>query len=231
MTPDLNGEKSLKSSRFGKSKDIVYVLLKESLRGENCPLCYLLVKQKERWLDSLLYEHVNDSVIREKIRRLGFCTKHLWDILEYSERNPVVDGLGISIILQDMLETELAYLLKTSQVQEKRVSECILCKSLDESEKSYLESFAIWLREKEFSELYKTSSSIFCLNHYKFVFKGLDEVSRVVLLQIQLTKLEKLNKNLESFIRKFDWNVKEKPTCEEAEAKGKTVNVLKGGNY
>ena len=219
-----------KSKDIRKSKDIIYALLKESLSGENCPQCYLLVKQKERWFESLLYEHVNNPGLREKIRNLGFCTKHLWDLLNYSERN-LIDGLGLSIILQDILKNELANLLKTGQVHVEWGSKCILCESLAESDKGYSESFAIWITEKEFSEFYKESSSIFCMDHLKALFEGLDEKNRTFILSVQLAKLEKLNQNLESFIRKFDYNVKEKKTHEEAEARRKTINVLKGNGY
>jgi len=50
-------------------------------------------------------------------------------------------------------------------------------------------------------------------------------------MRIHLTKLEKLNKELKSFIRKFDWTVKEKRTQEEAEAKQMAIRVLKGSEY
>jgi len=221
----------LKSSRPSKSKDITYVLLKESLEKEDCPTCYLLARTRERWLDSLLYEHVNDSVLRDKIREIGFCTRHIWAMLKYSEEHPIVDGLGISIIVQDVLGDKLSIMLKTEIANADWGKKCILCELLDESEKSYSESFAIWFGGDEFQELYRTSPSIFCMNHLRSLLRELQDKDRKLIMQIHLTKLEKLNRDLKSFIRKFDWTVKEKPTYEEADAKQMAIRALKGSEY
>ena len=117
----------LEDSRSNKGKDITYVNLKESMEKKDCPICYLLLKSRNRWIDSLLYEHVTDSALRDKIRETGFCSRHIWAILNYSEKHLSVDGLGVSIIMQDVLENRLSAMSNTAVENVDWGKECILC--------------------------------------------------------------------------------------------------------
>ncbi|MEM3404253.1 MAG: DUF6062 family protein [Nitrososphaeria archaeon] len=213
-----------------KSKDIFYVLLKDAILKEDCPICFLLNKGKERWIDNLLYEHVTDPNTREKIRNDGFCRRHLWDIFSYSNNHPGLDGLGISIIMQDVLESQIGKLIRAENDDKFWGDKCILCKLIAESEENYLASLISWL-EAELLEVYKASPSILCLNHFRSVSGKIKYEHKELLLKIQLDKLEELNRNLKSFISKSAWDANESPTFKEASAKELAGKVLRGGVY
>ncbi len=219
----------MKVSRHRKSKDITYVLLKSVLQEKDCPICLLLVKHKEKWIDGLLYERVNDPNMRERIKSGGFCRRHLWDIFEYSDRHPGIDGLGISIILQDVLEAQISKLV-TKDSEHFWGDGCILCESIIESEGRYLDSLASWFGD-ELLNNYRSSPSILCLKHFLAVSGRVEFEHRTLLYEVQLTKLKKLNVDLKSFVRKFDWNVREAPTSDEASARELAAKVLRGDPY
>ncbi|MEM2876375.1 MAG: DUF6062 family protein [Candidatus Bathyarchaeia archaeon] len=218
----------MRSSRSKREKDITYILLSEAVTKEDCPVCFLLARKKEVWVEDLLYWHVNDQHVRREIRSKGLCTRHLWDILEYSEKHPSISVLGGSIILQDVLELQLEELVKTESIDDFWGMSCILCCCLKEAEESNLTSLSEWFKEGELLKLYGRSPSILCLNHLKATLKRLDEKNRKSLLSIQLSKLVKLNENLKSFIKKFDWNVNEKQSHEEVAARELAAIVLRG---
>jgi len=213
-----------------KNRDIFYSLLKEAIEKEDCPICFLLNRGKERWIDNLLYEHVTDPNTRERIRSDGFCRRHLWDIFSYSNNHPGLDGLGISIIMQDVLESLIERLIRVGSDGKLWGEKCILCELVAESEENYLASLTSWF-EAELLEAYKTSPSILCLNHFQSVFSKVKYGYRAALLKTQLDKLEELNRNLRSFISKSAWDANESPTVKEASAKELAAKVLKGGVY
>jgi len=109
---------------------VVYVSLKSALMEEGCPICLLVSKRRDQWIETLFYEFVTSNETRRRLRERGFCTHHLWYILDYLEKNLGIDGLGISIILHDLLSTSIE-LLEKMNVSEKR-PECLLCSIIKE---------------------------------------------------------------------------------------------------
>ena len=70
-----------------------YFNLKDAFKEKHCPICYLARKAVTRYLDSLLYEGVNDHGLRNALRKSnGFCQKHFWQLVSFS------DGLGTTIL-------------------------------------------------------------------------------------------------------------------------------------
>jgi hypothetical protein len=107
---------------------------------------------------------------------------------------------------------------------------CILCESIIESEERYLDSLASWFGD-ELLNNYRSSPSILCLKHFLAVSGRVEFEHRALLYEVQLTKLKKLNVDLKSFVRKFDWNVREAPTSDEASARELAAKVLRGDPY
>jgi len=76
--------------------------LRDDLAQPGCAVCRLKDKSAERFLDSLLWENVNDPRARRDIRRArGFCREHSWGLAR--------DGasLGVAIIMRDVLQDVL----------------------------------------------------------------------------------------------------------------------------
>lgn len=79
--------------------------LRDALAQPGCAVCRLTAEATARYLDSLLWENVNDPGVRHDIRQArGFCHEHAWGLVR--------DGasLGVAIIMRDVLQEVLAIL-------------------------------------------------------------------------------------------------------------------------
>ncbi|MCL7386657.1 MAG: DUF6062 family protein [Thaumarchaeota archaeon] len=209
-----------------REKDVVYVSLKSALMEEGCPICLLVSKRRDQWIETLFYELITSSETRKKLRERGFCTHHLWYILEYLEENLGIDGLGISIILHDLLSTSIE-LLEGMSVPEKR-SECLLCSIIEEYERDYLNSLAEWITTQEFMKLFSEGDSVFCLPHLAALLREIDGKHKLAILKIQLEKMKGILERLELFINKSDYRYLGNLKGEEAKARYLASQVLGG---
>lgn len=76
--------------------------VRDALAQPGCAICRLKTDAAERFLESLLWESVNDPGTRDDIRRaLGFCHRHTWMLA----RNDA--SLGVAIITRDVLQSLL----------------------------------------------------------------------------------------------------------------------------
>lgn len=76
--------------------------LRDTLTQPGCPVCRLKADSTDRFLDSLLWESVNDPDRRQKIRQArGFCHKHTWRLVRPGA------SLGVAIITRDVLQSVL----------------------------------------------------------------------------------------------------------------------------
>ena len=82
-----------------KEKFLSYFELQEALEKPGCPICTLIEKYGDRYLDGLLWEQVNDGETRHELRgSQGFCNWHAWKALRRSD-----SALGLAIIYEDLL--------------------------------------------------------------------------------------------------------------------------------
>ena len=54
--------------RKDEEKDVVYISLKSALMEEGCPICLLVSKRRDQWIETLFYELVTSSETRRKLR-------------------------------------------------------------------------------------------------------------------------------------------------------------------
>jgi hypothetical protein len=214
--------------REDREKDVVYVSLKSALMEEGCPICLLVSKRRDQWIETLFYELVTNSETRRRLRERGFCTHHLWYILDYLEKNLGIDGLGISIILHDLLSTSIEQ-LERMNVSEKR-PECLLCSIIKEYERNYLDSLAEWIATQEFMRLFGEGDSVFCLPHLAALLREIDNRHGLAILKIQLEKMRRILGRLELFISKSDYRYLRDLRGEEAKARYLALQVLGGIN-
>lgn len=209
-----------------KEKNVLYVILKEALTGAGCPICKLLHKRKEEWIESLLYELAGDAYVRKRIRERGFCAHHLWNILGYVKDHLGLGSLTTSIILHDLLSSVISSLEKGEKMQQ--LNSCVLCELLRKRKEIYIDSLAEWIEEPELFNLFQIGEPMFCLPHLVALLEKMSPEMSSKILSIQLEKMRTVNDKLRSLIRKSDYIVEEKITAEEAEAKKAAVEALKG---
>jgi hypothetical protein len=78
------------------------ISLRLAFREPGCPICRLRQQAERRYLFNLLYENVNDGGTRRHlVRGLGLCPEHAW-ALQAIEQERWHDGLGVSIIYEDL---------------------------------------------------------------------------------------------------------------------------------
>ncbi len=59
------------------SRTMSYYDLRDALGQPGCPVCRLTARDADRYLDGLLWEHVNDPGVRVQVREAqGFCRDH-----------------------------------------------------------------------------------------------------------------------------------------------------------
>jgi len=140
---------------MGTEKGLPHHRLEEALREqkEGCAVCRLVNRTGRRYLESLLYESVNDPGVQADFREsLGFCSRHAYLMVG------VGDGLGTAILYRaatrELLETlsqipdtpkphaPLRTLLGRPSKQQPAVPEpgtgCMICRSEESSEEAYL---------------------------------------------------------------------------------------------
>lgn len=82
--------------------NLTLINLKLAFGLPGCPLCRLSQQAERRYLFHLLYENVNDGGTRwHLVRGWGLCPEHAW-ALQAIEQEHWHDGLGVSIIYEDL---------------------------------------------------------------------------------------------------------------------------------
>jgi hypothetical protein len=214
-----------------KCSGITLITVEEALKLGGCPVCRAVRKSEEDLIKSILYEGVNDPSIRRSFREsLGLCPYHAWLFVEVVRKPDVLDGLGSTIIYEDML-SEAIELFKEGKYQKIINPEgCPLCKHSRQVESNIINDFIDCFKQSpETLIAYEESPSIFCFKHFISIYVSLEDYGiRQELLKIQERKLNELHNLLKEYIRKADYRVREPVTKEEADAWVSAVEVLKG---
>lgn len=88
-----------------KSKHTPYFECLEALQAGDCPICVTGKRSVARYLDTLLYECVNDPGVRRRTRAAhGFCRLHAWQLRRHG------GALGLAIIYRDVVRDAVATL-------------------------------------------------------------------------------------------------------------------------
>lgn len=228
-----------------------YVDLLERFSRRGCPICGLLLHDENRFLDSLLYEFVNDAGSQQAFRRgRGYCNHHSWVLAhQYGY------SLGVSILFEaaldgvlDILESENSPLqlsrLETAvsgwfggkadtRLADKLEPEtpCPACVSLCKSETQYLGTFAEYWSDTAFQSAYQQSHGL-CLPHFRDVLRRMPaSEERAHLVEIQCAKWEKLKNELELFQLKSALNYVGDPFGVEVDSWRRAVASMTGGEH
>src|SRR6266545_1405388 len=84
-------------------KFIRFFRLVDACDRPGCPVCRCLVADARQYLDSLLYERVNDPDTRRRLHASwGFCSWHAWMLREVSD-----PAFGSAIMYEDFLRAAI----------------------------------------------------------------------------------------------------------------------------
>src|SRR5262245_25568945 len=119
------------------ARDLVDVRLAAIMGRPGCPACRGRVEAERRYLDTWLYERVNDVTTRRELdRRRGLCDGHIHALLG-ADRGRGGGSLGTAILYEAMLRPRLAELRTAAsargRTRGKRLAEaaapaaCVVC--------------------------------------------------------------------------------------------------------
>jgi len=215
-------------------KHQTYFDLLTALKEKTCPICSLIKGSIHNFMDSLLYESVNDGEIRAKIRKsLGFCNFHAWQMQKLG------DGFGLSIIYEDLLGIA-GGILKTNTTSKKNLladllsknpksnPACYVCAERDNCESRYISAFIEYFNDGDFRSAFDSSHGL-CLPH---LIKALNicknkQISKTLII-IESQKIQQLQNELKEFNRKHDYRFSKEGFGEEGNSWIRAIGKMAG---
>ena len=226
--------------------------LQDALAQPDCAVCRLKAEAADQYLDSLIWESVNDPGIRRRIRKArGFCYEHAWRL------EPHRESVGVTIIMHDVLKSMLK-VTEDAQFQKlpifsmrrtkkaldpqqpaaetaKVVAElspqasCPVCVEADEMEGIYLDTLIENLiHEEDLLAAFQSSDGL-CLPHFRQALTRMrDEAVFEVLMDAQRVIWKRLVDQLSEIIRKADYRFKDEARGEEVGASVRAIAAIAG---
>jgi len=158
------------------SKHSGYFDMVEAFRKARiCAFCEMEVRATHHYLDSLLYESVNDGGVRkELIRAKGYCHRHAHLLLAFG------DGQGTAILYQDQIKLILEFLESSRGIAAKLLCKkrerwhwsspdaCPACKLDKQKREGLVCMLAEWLDDAEMRSAVEQSPGL-CVPHLLLV--------------------------------------------------------------
>jgi len=226
--------------------------LRDALAEAECAICRLRGKAADQYLESLLWESVNDPEVRHDIRQAhGFCHEHSWRLARHRA------SLGATIITNDVLRDVLRTMdeaqfqalpiLSLRRTQEARDPKrpaaatadvvarltpqqpCPVCVEAEKMERIYLSSLIENLLGEEGLLATFQASEGLCLPHLRQAMTQVrDETVFKALVNAQRTIWERLTDQLSEIIRKADYRFQHEARGEESGASLRAIAALVG---
>ncbi|HLY27135.1 MAG TPA: DUF6062 family protein [Aggregatilineales bacterium] len=227
---------------------LAYYDLTETLSEPGCAVCALCVRDVSSFLDSLLYERVNEPETHLAFRaRRGLCNEHGWQLLDY--KGGVV---GIAVLYQATLDEALKALRNASPMEAlpssfvrrlggsgalpgvpmaerlESTGSCPACRILGESEARYVRTFCEHIGDERLQESYNVSDGL-CLPHFRVVLRGVrsaDDLQYIVATQKDIW--DRLKAELAEFIDKNDYRRTHESVGPEGDSWRRTIARMAG---
>ncbi|PWU24171.1 MAG: hypothetical protein C5B48_07325 [Candidatus Rokuibacteriota bacterium] len=232
------------------AKFIGFFRLIDACQGAGCPVCRCLEADTRQYLDTLLYESVNDPETRVRLHASwGFCNWHAWMLRD--ARDP---AFGSAILGEDLLRV-LMRRLERSVAREAtrrprrwrrllarlgrpripfivqvhcRRPPCPACSRLADAEARYVETALRFVQDPEFERAYGKSQGL-CIPHAVRVLEiGAGGTAARELLTRTLPKWAELRRDLSGFLDKHDYRNRKPFTEAEGSAYVRAIEILTG---
>ena len=232
------------------SKYIAFFRLVDACDRPGCPVCRCLQADARQYLESLLYEQVNDPDTRRRLHgSWGFCNWHAWMLREVSD-----PAFGTAILYEDFLRTAIERIDRAAdyvighgrglsgwlgrlgrRARRSRVAQmhrrravCPGCSLIAESETHYVRLALHFIDDPQFERAYGRSRGL-CVPH---VLQALDLAASAAqarqCVALTLPKWAELRRDLQGFIGKHDHRKGQPFTEAESVAYLRALEVLAG---
>lgn len=218
-------------------KEKIYTIpVMDAFRESNeCPFCHMYHTLESQAINFVLGPSYMETDVREKTNELGFCKEHLTKL--YSQKN----RLGLALMLhshmnvtrdaltklldQPIKKSKKGFLKKEAANQEltsylkEKATKCYICDKVDDTFHRYMDTFFyLWKKDKDFIDLVKNSNG-FCLEHFadmyqqapKYLNDSALNAFLEVVVPIQLDNLQRVQDDLDWFIKKSDYRFADEP--------------------
>ena len=143
-------------------KHINFFEIQKASEKPGCPLCTIISKRAEQYIDNMLFEHITDRPFRAQYREAGgFCAFHSRGLQSFR------DGLAVAILGRDILEDRIRTLEKQQPWAPK--GRCPVCRERERIEEEYLGFLAACdgggREAEELRRIFSTSDGL-CAPHY-----------------------------------------------------------------
>jgi hypothetical protein len=193
-------------------KHTAYYNLIEQLSREGCPVCEQVLESLTSFLDSYLYEGVND---RDNWNHLvasdGYCPRHCSMMEGFS------DGLAVSLFYGHLYKERLKGLGKSEKrglFASKKIEPCPACTYEAEIESTQVLLFTQAMGESDFREAYEKNDGLCLLHTRQACALAGDHVEPLKVLAQK--KLGPVIAELDEYVRKSDHRNTEKMGAEGA---------------
>ena len=214
-------------------KHTTYYGVLEAMRdAKGCPLCKLEADSVHRYLDSLLYESVNDTGVRaDLIRAKGYCRRHAQKLTKMG------NAFGIAILYQDQVRLFAEFLDGLPDAPPKslrqihnwqRAEFCPACRTQSECRSRYTSTLIGGLADEEMRSAYASGPGL-CVPHFLYALKETRdaEVYRFLVAQ-ERVKIGALLHDLQEFRRKHDYRFSHEGFGNESDSWLRAVKLIVG---
>jgi hypothetical protein len=217
-------------------KHILYFELLDGLELDECPICHLINKRIDQFIDGFLYESVNDPKIREDIDNAkGYCNYHAWKL--QSAGDPLAHSIIYGDLVRNAIKSFQEFLMDTDSIANERKSlfnkgkdskvvrlrgsffsekDCPICEMVAESENEYVLSLGDYMEsDAEFQRKFQENGFL-CVPHLiKLLenYEGLYTIREII--KVQVKKMAGLLNNLNEIKRKSDYRYAAEPMSDE----------------
>lgn len=213
--------------------------LHEVYAAPGCPVCTWLTRSERRYIDVTLYEHVTDVKWREEVRAArGFCALHTQHVLDVGR-----SALGVSLVTADIINTLRGVLATTADsgalgrlrsafgtrgagAALRPQRPCPICGYLAELAAVYIAALLDDLASDAGAQAYARSTGL-CLPHLSLAVERGGPGLRPLAAH-QLLVWERLEAELNEFIRKSDYQYSGEPIDTERDAWRRALLLLGG---
>lgn len=226
--------------------DLMAASLSRICQEPGCPGCTARRQAEERYIDSILWEGITDSHFRAKLRQtLGLCPAHTW-ALQGAEDTLWRDGLGTSLIYQDLARQVLEVLQgHTGRRPASRLARwrnvlgrlwqqfwpssprqllarlsprqnCPACDTGQGAELRFIHTLLAGYQGGEVRTAFQASDGL-CLEHLRQALALADQAAAAFLLEGAIKKLQSLVDDLAEYERKHAWQFRQEPKWDREE--------------
>ncbi len=225
-------------------KPFGYYDLLEAFPERGCPLCRLLARDKQQYLELLIFEYTMDVEINANFQAArGLCSAHAAEFMAIQMSATSIAKLYGGVIeetlalLDGLIESgghKLGGRWRRKRAVGKAAAEalepnapCPCCHSLNVREADYAQIAAQSLHEPSFRDAFAASEG-FCLPHLERILRSADSDSARFLMTTQRRIWAQMRADLNMFVAKQDPRFGALPTDNEARSWRRALESISG---